>query len=167
MNNITQRPSILFAKDVVVHQPKALAWLEQALLVPTEYAILRMRVRKSGKTELDPKKSYQEYQGELAPWILISVDDIKKTILKIPNAEDAQLIFSQPTQVIGNSTLHLPPDIMDGSTEICSAVLVVKKNNNPNTTANFELFERKELSWEITILDRIKQKWFRLIQESL
>ncbi len=56
---------------------------------------------------------------------------------------------------------------MDGSTEICSAVLVVKKNNNPNTTANFELFERKELSWEITILDRIKQKWFRLIQESL
>ncbi|MFL2783215.1 MAG: hypothetical protein ACJZ9G_13460 [Rhodospirillales bacterium] len=41
MNNITQRPSILFAKDVVVHQPKALAWLEQALLVATEYAILQ------------------------------------------------------------------------------------------------------------------------------
>ena len=150
-----------------MHQPKALAWLEQALLVPTEYAILRMRVRKSGKTELDPKKSYQEYQGELAPWILISVDDIKKTILKIPNAEDAQLIFSQPTQVIGNSTLHLFPQYYGREHRNMFSCTCRKKNNNPNTTANFELFERKELSWEITILDRIKQKWFRLIQESL
>tara|TARA_S200000501_G_C20808982_1_gene737504 strand:- start:1236 stop:1355 length:120 start_codon:yes stop_codon:yes gene_type:complete len=37
-----------------------------------------MRVRKSGKVELDPNKSYQEYQGELTPWILTTVDDIKK-----------------------------------------------------------------------------------------
>ena len=57
------------------------------------------------------------------------------------------------------------PNIMDGSTEICSAVLVVKKSNNPNTTVNFESFERKELPWKITILDRIKQKWFRLLQK--
>ncbi len=37
-----------------------------------------MRVCKSFKAELDPKKSYQEYQGELTPWILTSVGDIKK-----------------------------------------------------------------------------------------
>ena len=84
LSSILPRPDILFAKDVVVHQPEALSWLEQALHVPTEYAILRMRVRKSGKTEMDPRKSFQEYQGERAPWIVISVDDIKKTIMKIP-----------------------------------------------------------------------------------
>jgi len=124
-----------------------------------------MRVRKSGKTELDPRKSFQEYQGERAPWIVISVDDIKKTIMKIPNVRNVRLIFSPPEKYNNNGSRQLPLDLIDPSVETCSAVLVVEKSNSPNGTPNFESFERKENPFKITILNRIRQKWFRLFQK--
>jgi SAM-dependent methyltransferase len=78
-------PDVIFARDVVLHQPNPWAFLVQLIRLPAEAAILRIRTRDKGETVLDPELSCQWQFGNWVPYMVLNMDEVIEKIVESVN----------------------------------------------------------------------------------
>ncbi len=60
-------PAVVWARDVVLHQPDPFEYLSRLLPISNEVTILRLRTRDKGATVRDAELSYQWHYNHWVP----------------------------------------------------------------------------------------------------
>lgn len=76
------RPAVVWARDVVHHQPDPFEYLSRLLSISNEVTILRIRTRDKGTTVLDPEQSCQWYYNHWVPYIVLNINETLDAISK-------------------------------------------------------------------------------------
>ena len=76
-------PAVLWARDVVHHQPDPLGYLGRLLRAPSEAVVLRLRTRDIGDTVTDPESSCQWVYGHWVPYIVSNFDELVDAIFEV------------------------------------------------------------------------------------
>ena len=75
-HGIFEKPDIIYSKDVVHHQTDSYGFLNGLLDTPRSMAILRLRTRDVGASELDPERSCQYHYDQWVPFIVLNLDEV-------------------------------------------------------------------------------------------
>lgn len=84
--NLSEPPSVLWSRDVVLHQSDAMGFLRQLLQIPSEAVVLHLRTRDHGDTVADPETSRQWHAGHWVPYIVINFDELIDTVYDLAPA---------------------------------------------------------------------------------
>jgi SAM-dependent methyltransferase len=74
--------SVVFARDVVLHQPEPFTYLSRLLSLSKEISILRLRTRDRGDTVLDAELSCQWHYNQWVPYFVLNIDELVETIAR-------------------------------------------------------------------------------------
>ena len=76
-------PAVVWARDVVHHQPDPFDYLGRLLAMGGELTILRLRTRDKGPTVRDPELSCQWHYNQWVPYIVMNLEETLETIGRI------------------------------------------------------------------------------------
>ena len=142
--------AVLFARDVVVHQPLPFDFLSKLIAIPTVATIMRIRTRDHGKTELDPKLSCQKHYDGWVPYMILNINEVISVIMEARNIKSIH-ILKHYIQLGGHNNRFLPKscyDIESGTAEtsICiqfskekikNPEIIIKEKIDKNPNYNF------------------------------
>ena len=158
-----RRPSILFAKDVLVHQPDPLACFTDWLRLGSEIVIARTRTRDVGPTERDPARSRQWHYGGWMPYIVSNLDEL----IACANAAapDAEIVVYRHHVVLGGwNARELPPECADPATGTAeTAVGVFRVTDRPG---HVTVEDRAEAAPHVTVVERFARRVHALLRRS-
>jgi len=75
-------PTVLWARDVVHHQPDPFEYLSTLLSIAKEVTVLRIRTRDNGASIIDPEISCQWHYNHWVPYIILNIDEVLGFIQK-------------------------------------------------------------------------------------
>lgn len=117
---------ILFARDVVLHQPNPFEFFKSIISVPNELAILRIRTRDKGETVLDPQLSCQwNYNAAWVPYMILNVDEVITAIKETVNFESLY-IYKRYITLGGHERRYLPKDCYYSETGTAETAVGIK-----------------------------------------
>ena len=159
IQNHQPRPDILFARDVVHHQPCPLEFLGKLLAIPREAVFLRIRTRDQGKSVLDPDQSCQWNYQHWAPYMVLNTDEVIATISQIKIVE--KICIYKHYQVLGGRhNRFLPKECYDPATGTAETAVYVKfskeHRDSPQIVVQAVPDARPEYSWMDNLLSRLK-----------
>lgn len=100
---------IVYAKDVVHHQPRPLSFITELCACTRSALIMRCRTRDLGATVWDPDESCQYNWGQWTPYIVINVDDLVTHIRAQAPAAEIR-IWKHRLILGGHHNRYLPKD---------------------------------------------------------
>lgn len=103
------RPAVVWARDVVHHQPDPLKYLTTLLAISSEVTVLRIRTRDQGTSVLDPELSCQWHYNHWVPYIILNIDEVVAWICKAIPVEKI-LIVKRYIQLGGVHNRFVPKD---------------------------------------------------------
>ena len=160
IQNQRPRPDILFARDVVHHQPRALDFLGRLLEIPAEAAILRIRTRDRGKSVLDPEESCQRHYRRWVPYIVLNTDDVVETISRMKTVETI-CIYKHYQVLGGRHNRFLPKECYDPETGTAETAVYVKFSNegcgSPRIVVQAVPDARPKYTWMDTLGSRLRK----------
>ena len=83
LTGIGQSYAVVWARDVVHHQPDPFDYLGRLLAMDGELTILRLRTRDKGATVRDPELSCQWHYNQWVPYIVMNMEETLETIRRI------------------------------------------------------------------------------------
>ena len=89
-----KQPGVVWARDVVLHQPDPFQYLSKLLLVSNEVTILRIRTRDKGATVCDPELSCQWHYNDWVPYMVLNVDETIERICQAVPVKRISIIKS-------------------------------------------------------------------------
>jgi len=128
-------PAVVWARDVVLHQPDPFGYLSRLMTLSDEVTILRIRTRDKGTTVLDPELSCQWHYDHWVPYIVLNIDEAVDTICTaIPIKK--LLIVKRYVQLGGHHNRFLPKECYYADTGTAETSLLVTRteagrNNRP------------------------------------
>ncbi len=137
LNEIMQQfkpASVVFARDVIIHQTDPYKFIDQLLNITSEALFLRLRTRDQGNTVLNVQDSCQLYGNDWVPYMVLNLDELirylcsKKGISKIVIARHYQILGGTNLRYVSKE-LYLSET---GSAE--TAIYIQKKDNFSSTT---------------------------------
>ncbi len=147
------RPALLFVRDVIHHQPDPFAFLRDALTIPTELAILKIRTRDWGDTVLDPERSCQYQYGQWVPYFVLNASEVIATIREtIPCTRIVLLKDYQPLG--GHNDRYLPKDCYEPATGTALTVVGVWRAQMGSPNPEIIIEEDRHVNPRLTIFDR-------------
>lgn len=121
------KPDVVFCRDVVHHQPRALDFTSHLYSLAKNVLILRIRTRDAGASVLDPETSCQLNYGRWVPYIVFNCDELKQ-FFRQQYPAPAELRIWKNHMVLGGSHLRfLPKDCYLPETRTAETGLMVRK----------------------------------------
>lgn len=128
-------PAIVWARDVVHHQPNPFEYLSRLLVISNEVTILRIRTRDKGATVLDPQVSCQWHYDHWVPYIVLNMDETISVICKTIAVAKIRIV-KRYVQLGGWHNRFLPKECYyqeTGTAETSLYILRSKEgSNNPD-----------------------------------
>ena len=152
-------PSVVFARDVIHHQPAPLDFMAKLLSMPTEAAILRFRTRDHGATVTDPEISCQWLVRNWVPYIILNVDEVIETIRNTRSFTSLS-VLKHYHPLGGRNGRYLPKECYDPKTGTAQTSVYVHFAGEPVQDPSIEIGERVEPKVHPTLLWRGK-RWLR------
>ncbi len=118
-------PAVLFARDVVLHQPQPFEFLIRLLSLPAEAAVLRIRSRDKGESVLDPERSCQWHYGRWVPYMVLNIDEVIGVIKDNAAFEFIHVLRSY-RQLGGRHNRFLPKECYYPETGTAETAIFVK-----------------------------------------
>jgi len=103
------KPSVLWVRDVVHHQPDPFEYLSKLLPLSEEITILRIRTRDRGPSVIDPERSCQRHYDYWVPYIVLNTDEIVEFISHTIPVE-SMFVLKNHVQLGGWNNRYLPKD---------------------------------------------------------
>ena len=120
------RPAIVWARDVVHHQPDPFTYLSRLLQISNEITILRIRTRDKGASVVDTELSCQWHYNHWVPYIILNVDEIVDTMCTVIPAKKI-LIVKRYVQLGGWHNRFVPKECYHPDTGTAeTAVYIVR-----------------------------------------
>jgi len=155
----TVAPTVLFARDVVLHQLDPFAFLRQLLSIPQEAIILRIRTRDKGATVLDPEVSCQWHYGEWVPYMVLNLDEVIAAVREVrPFAE--MHIVKNVLQLGGHHNRFLPKECYMPETGTAETALYIRFSGDSDVDAEpqVKIEERADSVQEWSLGERVWRK---------
>lgn len=145
----------LFSRDVVLHQDDPFGFLKIVCSVPTKAAILRLRTRDVGKTELDIEKSCQYYMGSWVPFIIINSDELIAFLKSLKRC--SRIVMAKDYMPLGGLNYrYLPKECYLESTGTAETAIYIEFRDDSREPA-VEISSVKE-HYSIPVVDRVVYK---------
>jgi SAM-dependent methyltransferase len=153
---------VVYASDVIHHQPQPLALLDLFIQSAQVAAIIRCRTKDRGETEWNPIFSRQSCYGRWVPYIVINLNELTGHIRRV--APEAELVVYRSRKLLASRYgRELPPDCSTkeaGTAETAVGIffdsgspgrvtLKDRPDNRPNTTWDHKLrsVKRRLTAW--------------------
>lgn len=152
-------PSVVFARDVVHHQPDPWASLTQMVQLATEAAILRIRTRDLGETVLDPELSCQRVYGSWVPFIVLNFEETVEAIKRSANV--SQVSFYKHYQILGgHNGRYLPKECYHPETGTAETAVYVQLSEEPVSEPRILVTERQDSDPHLNIVEKgLRELW--------
>jgi SAM-dependent methyltransferase len=146
--------SVVFCRDVVLHQLDPLAFIASLLRLATEALVLRLRTRDVGDTVFDAERSCQyHYNRHWVPYIVLNTRELVDSITS--DRTVSQVVVSRRYELLGGHNFrYLPKELYYSETGTAETGLIVLKQDadrrgEPRVTyddrpdgPHYSLFER-------------------------
>ena len=153
IHNHCKSPAVLFARDVVLHQPEPFDFLTKLISIPNEAIILRVRTRDQGKSILDPKISCQWHHQEWVPYMILNIDEVINTIKKSV-AFSSLHILKNYQQLGGWNSRFLPKDCYYPETGTAETAIFIKLTSEKVSNPIIEIESRLDSKSNLTVFER-------------
>lgn len=138
------QPAVVWARDVVHHQPQPFVYLQTLLALSQEVTILRLRTRDRGATVLDPELSCQYHYNHWVPYIVMNLEEVINTICQtIPVAQ--LRILKRPEQLGGWHNRFLPKECYYPETGTAETAVYILRAPTPDATPEIEILTQPEV----------------------
>jgi len=156
-------PAVVWARDVVHHQPDPFEYLSRLLSISNEVTILRIRTRDKGTTVLDPEQSCQWHYNHWIPYIVLNIDETLDVICKaIPIRK--LLVVKRYVQLGGWHNRFLPRECYYPDTGTAETALYVARLENGDRPPEIVVSTREDSSYAPSLifrgLDYIRRRLF-------
>ncbi len=136
-------PSVLFERNVVVHQPNPFEFLSKIVTMPNEAVILRLRTRDEGGTVLDPELSCQWHYSRWVPYMVLNIDECIEKIKQTVNFE-ALYIVKNYQQLGGHTNRFLPKECYYPETGTAETAVYIQLAKNKVSSPRIFISERDD-----------------------
>jgi SAM-dependent methyltransferase len=137
------KPAVVWARDVVLHQPDPFDYLSRLLPISNEVTILRLRTRDKGATVRDPALSCQLHYKSWVPYIVLNVEEAIETILRVVPVKKMMVMRSY-VQLGGWHNRYLPKDCYYPETGTAETAIYVVRAENAETNPEIHMSYRKD-----------------------
>jgi SAM-dependent methyltransferase len=119
--------SVVFCRDVVLHQLDPLAFVSRLLDIATEALVLRLRTRDAGETVLDAERSCQyHYDRHWVPYIVLNTRQLLDHLCADPAV--SRVVVSRRYETLGGHNFrYLPKELFYRETGGAETALIVLK----------------------------------------
>ena len=155
------RPAVVWARDVVHHQPDPFEYLPRLLSISNEVTILRIRTRDKGATVLDPEQSCQWHYNHWVPYIVLNLDETLDAVCKaIPVGK--LLVVKRYVQLGGWHNRYLPKECYYPDTGTAESALYVARSEDADSRPEIVVSSRDDSNYAPSLilrgLDYVRQK---------
>lgn len=153
-------PAVVWARDVVVHQPDPFGYLSRLLPISNEVTILRLRTRDKGATVHDAELSCQWYSGHWVPYMVLNVDEAIEIICQAVPVKRMTILKSY-VQLGGWHNRFLPKECYYPETGTAETAVYIVRSEDPRTNPEIVISSRKELHTVYPLWLRGVVSWLR------
>lgn len=146
-------PSVVFERNVVVHQPNPFEFLSKIINIPDEVAILRLRTRDKGETVLDPELSCQWHYSKWVPYMVLNMDECIEKIKQTVNFE-ALYILKNYQQLGGHYNRFLPKECYYPETGTAETAIYIQLAKNKVSNPKIVISQRLDANPHYTLFER-------------
>ncbi len=140
------RPAVIWARDVVHHQPDPFEYLSRLLSISNEVTILRIRTRDKGTTVLDPEQSCQWHYNQWVPYMVLNIDETLDAVCKaIPVGK--LLVVKRYVQLGGWHNRFLPKECYYPDTGTAETSLYVARLENSESSTEVVVSTRDDSNY--------------------
>lgn len=157
---ITERPDIVYSKDVVHHQTRPFEFLSDLIEVASDLLIIRTRTRDMGETELDPERSCQYHYDGWMPFIVLNLQELVERITtEVPAGEI--VVYRNHMVLGGRHNRFLPKELYlkeTGTAE--TAIGIFKTTTQPSRVTVKDWTDMNpSYSWDYLLRHAARQAW--------
>jgi len=155
-------PAVVWARDVVHHQPDPFEFLCSLLPISSEVTILRIRTRDKGASVVDPELSCQYHYDHWVPYIILNIDETVHAICKtIPVRK--MIIMKRYVQLGGWHNRFLPKDCYYPETGTAETSLYITRSIDWGESPEIIVLNRKDSDYVPPLIlrgiDYLRQKF--------
>lgn len=136
-------PAVVWARDVVLHQPDPFEYLSRLLQISKEVTILRLRTRDKGATVRDAELSCQWHCNHWVPYMVLNVDEAIETICQAVPVK-RMVIMKSYVQLGGLHHRFLPKECYYPETGTAETAVLLVRSEDARTNAEIVISSRKE-----------------------
>ena len=137
------RPSVIWARDVVLHQPEPFEYLSKLMSISSEVTVLRIRTRDKGASILDLELSCQWHYNHWVPYLILNVDETVDVICKAIPVERMFLV-KRYVQLGGWHNRFVPKECYYPETDTAETALYILRSNHGDRVPDIMVSEREE-----------------------
>jgi SAM-dependent methyltransferase len=135
-------PAVVWARDVVLHQPDPFDYLSRLLPISNEVTILRLRTRDTGATVRDAELSCQWHYNHWVPYIVLNVDEMIETICQAVPVK--KMIIKSHVQLGGLNHRFLPKECYYPETGTAETAVYIVRSEDARTDPEVVISRREE-----------------------
>jgi SAM-dependent methyltransferase len=136
-------PAVVWARDVVLHQPDPFEYLSKLLLISNEVTVLRLRTRDKGTTVSNPEQSCQWHYNSWVPYIVFNVDEAIETICQAVPVKK-MIVAKSYVQLGGWHNRFLPKECYYPETGTAETAIYILRSEEAATDPEIVIFSQKE-----------------------
>jgi len=159
------RPAVVWARDVVQHQPDPFGYLSRLLQIANEVTILRIRTRDKGATVLDPKLSCQWHYNRWVPYIVLNMGemlDVIRNVIPLGNL----VVVKRYVQLGGLHNRFLPKECYYPHTGTAETSLYIARSEGGHSIPQVLVSTREDSDYVPPLilrgLDYVRRRLFAL-----
>ena len=157
-------PAVVWARDVVHHQPDPFEYLSRLLLISNEVTIVRVRTRDKGVTVRAPELSCQWHSNHWVPYIVLNLDEAIETICQTVPIKKMIVVRSY-VQLGGWHGRFLPKECYYPETGTAETSLYIVHSENAGSKPEIVVYNRDDLNYAPPLwvrgIDYIRRRRFR------
>jgi SAM-dependent methyltransferase len=149
---LARAPEVVFAKDVIQHQPTPFDMLSALVEAAGQFMVARFRTRDKGASIVDPELSCQFIYADRVPYMVLNVDEVVARVRQV--APKAEVVIWRHHMVLGGKYGRFVPKELylkeTGTAESAIGVLLQtdhpgritiedRPNEQPNYTVGYAL----------------------------
>jgi len=156
------RAGVLWARDVLHHQPVPYAFLSNVLEIEAETMILRTRTRDQGETVLDPELSCQWHYNHWVPYIVFNLDELVERICTLIPVQRIQ-VLKRYEPLGGRHDRFLPKECYYPETGTAETALCIVRGQRAGQPVEISISTRKETVVEAATVS--SPLWRRILRQ--
>lgn len=145
LNNKFGTASVVWCRDVVLHQEDPYGFLEKLISLTEEALVLRLRTREKGQTYLDTNQSCQfHWDRHWVPYIVLNTNELLDFLGQ--HDQVSEIIVGRRFEVLGGHNFrYLPKDLYETKTGSAETALFIRMGKRENEKPIITYSDRQDM----------------------
>jgi len=162
-------PAVVWARDVVLHQPDPFGYLSRLMTLSGEVTILRIRTRDKGTTVVDPELSCQWHYNHWVPYMVLNMDETIDAICSSISVKK-MCITRRYVQLGGSHNRFLPKECYYPDTGTAETSLFIIRSKDRDSKPEIVMSDREDSDYTPPLILRgihyVRRKVFPIVKAS-